>query len=347
MMPESKPPAEIIPHPGVRNPPKPKTRLQDFALDWDVEACFDKMKADVFVLDKLAIRGDITVIHGPPMAGKTLITMRSLISSIREGRIEGRDVFYINADDNYKGLLTKLRIAQKVGFWMLAPGHKDFNADKMKSIMAAETRTGAVEDKIIILDTLKKFADTMNKSGSAKFLNLCREFAANGGTIIALAHANKHRDASGKLIHSGVQDLVDDADCSYMLDVTNNDGHTAYVEFENKKCRGDNEARVTYTYRSGRGISYQDRLASVKSLSEDEERTLKTDAMIEALPANHRAVFDYLLEISPRHATPKEISDATGVKDTTLKQTILGKMVKDGFLDKCGYGNYEISGGMR
>ena len=332
--------AKIIQHP---NPPPPKKTLDDFALDWDVEDRFDKMKADVFVLAGLAIRGDVTVIHGPPGSGKTLITMRSLVDSITAGTIAGADVYYVNADDNYKGLLTKLRLAQKRGFRMLAPGQNDFTADILKNIMRIEIGKSEVAGKILILDTIKKFADTMSKSGVSKFMNLCREWVANGGTIIALAHCNKHRDLAGKLIHSGTQDLIDDPDCSYMLDITNNDGHTAFVEFECAKCRGDNAQKLAFTYFSKRGITYIERLASVRSLSQDEERTLQADAKISSLPEGPREVFDYLLSISPNHARPKEIADALGLGHEMVKNKMLPRLISTGLVNKRGRGMYEIS----
>lgn len=341
MMPDPKPPAEIIPHPSQQK--RGPRSLADFALDWDVRERLEKMKADVFVLDGLAIRGDVTVIHGPPGSGKTLITMRSLVNAITAGVISGEDVYYINADDNYKGLLTKLGIAQKRGFRMLAPGHNNFSSATMKEIMSMEIRRGEVAGKIIILDTIKKFSDTMNKSGVSAFLTLCREYVANGGTVIALGHANKHRDVSGKLIHSGVQDLIDDPDCSYMLDKKDDDGNTAFVEFENKKCRGDNAQRLSFTYLSKRGISYIERLASVRPLTQDEEEAVHVDAKIKALSDNHRAVFDYLLSVSPNHAKPAEIADAVALSVANVTNKILPALVRAGIVDKRGRGNYEIS----
>jgi hypothetical protein len=37
-----------------------------------------------------------------------MLVMWLLIQAIKANQIDGKDVFYINADDNYKGLVTKL-----------------------------------------------------------------------------------------------------------------------------------------------------------------------------------------------------------------------------------------------
>ena len=70
----------------------------------------EKMLTDTFVLDNIAILGQATVIYAKPNTGKTLIVMKMLIESIKAGRVKGDDVYYINADDTYKGLVTKLEI---------------------------------------------------------------------------------------------------------------------------------------------------------------------------------------------------------------------------------------------
>ena len=56
---------------------------------------------------------------------------------------------------------------------------------------------------MIILDTLKKFTDLMNKKASSEFGKLARTFVGAGGTIIALAHTNKNKDEEGKGVTGG------------------------------------------------------------------------------------------------------------------------------------------------
>jgi len=61
----------------------------------------------------LAIFGQSTIFYAKPNAGKTLMVIYLLKESIKAGKINGEDVFYINADDTYRGLVQKLMIAEK------------------------------------------------------------------------------------------------------------------------------------------------------------------------------------------------------------------------------------------
>ena len=75
---------------------------------------------DVFVLPGIALMGESTVLFGAPGSAKTLSSMALLIESINAGTIDPDRVFYVNVDDNLKGLTQKLRIAEEYGFHMLA-----------------------------------------------------------------------------------------------------------------------------------------------------------------------------------------------------------------------------------
>ena len=82
-------------------------------------------------------------------------------------------------------------------------------------------KEGEADGKIIICDTLKKFASVLNKGEVADILHVFREFAAAGGTVILLGHCNKHRSLDGRLIYEGVQDLKADVDNMFGLDPLN------------------------------------------------------------------------------------------------------------------------------
>ncbi|KJV05923.1 hypothetical protein [Methylocucumis oryzae] len=109
-----------------------------------------------FVLGRIAIYGQATAIYAKPNTGKTLLTIWLLIQAISAKGIEGADVFYINADDNYRGLVEKLKLAELHGFEMLAPGHNGFEAKLFVNYIQAMVRDESAHGKIIILDTLKK-----------------------------------------------------------------------------------------------------------------------------------------------------------------------------------------------
>ena len=87
--------------------PKTPFSLAQFSLKGRSSEMEKKMLADKFVLGRIAIFGQATVIYAKPNTGKTLLVLWLLIQAIRNNSIEGADVFYINADDNYKGLVEK------------------------------------------------------------------------------------------------------------------------------------------------------------------------------------------------------------------------------------------------
>ena len=250
-----------------------------------------QMMEDKFILDGIAILGQWTVIYAPPNAGKTLITLRMLIDSINKGVIESSDIYYINADDNYKGFTEKLEIAEKHKFHMLKPGENGFDLNKFSKYLKDIAGTGNARGKIIILDTLKKFVNPMDKSLSTEFGNVIREFVGKGGSVIALAHVNKHTDEFGKSIHSGTSDIKDDCDCCFLMDVIQSEGMHKIVEFRNEKSRGNvaNKKAVQYLNKGVR--SYAELISSVQFLANERLAAIREHSLIyNSLTSNEQVI---------------------------------------------------------
>jgi hypothetical protein len=133
---------------------------------------------------------------------------------------------------------------------MIAPGFKDFDTASFGFYLAQLMAINEARGKVIILDTLKKFTNIMDKKLASDFGKQMRMFVTNGGTIIMLAHTNKNRDADGKVVFSGTSDIVDDVDCAYTLDVNDDKSGVAdkAVLFENIKSRGDVAQEAAYKY---------------------------------------------------------------------------------------------------
>ncbi len=165
---------------------KPKFSLKQFSVTDQLDDMRTQMLNDVFVLDGIALLGQLTAIYAKPNTGKTLLTLWMLVESIKEGRIKGEDVFYINADDTYKGLITKGDLAKQHGFSMIAPSHKGFKVDEFKTHLQQLIDDDSAHGVVIVLDTLKKFTDLMDKKKGSEFMKLAREFASSGGTMIML-----------------------------------------------------------------------------------------------------------------------------------------------------------------
>ncbi len=248
--------------------------LSYFSLKGKSKSLEMQMLEEVYVMKPIALLGQCTAIYAPPNAGKTLLTIHLLVDGIKSGRVKGDDIYYINADDTLKGLITKLKIAEENSFEMLVPGHRGFETKMFVRYLKVMIKTESANGKIIILDTLKKFTDLMDKKMASAFMNIAREFVSKGGTIIFLCHTNKHKDSEGKGVYGGTSDIVDDADCAYVMDVKSDDKFTKHVRLRNIKSRGNVEPEIDYQYISSKESSYLDRLSSIKSLSVDEIQTV-------------------------------------------------------------------------
>lgn len=235
------------------------------------------------ILGELVLLGQATVIYALANTGKTLIVIYLLIDAIRKSLIDPSKLYYINMDDNSSGLVEKVRVFAEYGCHMLADGHKGFAAKVFSAAMQKMIETDTAHGAIIVLDTLKKFVNTMNKDESREFAGVVRRFCLKGGTVIALAHANKNPGPDGKIKYTGTTDIVDDFDCAYTLQtVSQVDATQRVVEFTNIKRRGDVALSAAYSYALERGVSYGELLTSVQELNLDQLEPIKQAAELQS-----------------------------------------------------------------
>lgn len=303
-----------------------KFSMTEFALNGQSAEMRKQMLDDKYVLGKLAILGQSTVFYASPNAGKTLLTIKMLIEALAKGEINGNDVFYINADDNHKGLTIKLEIAEKYGFNMLAPNHKGFKSEKFLDYLRTLVKEGTSRGRIIILDTLKKFTNLMSKAESSEFGRAAREFVSHGGTIIALAHVNKHKNSEGKSVFQGTSDVPDDADCYYTIEVIQTTNKLKTVRFENQKSRGDVVRQVSFQY-STEQLSYNELLASVQTISEAEAIAMREIEESNSALADNKLIIDSItLHINSGTTNKtdliKAVGNATAISDAKVKKVL-------------------------
>ncbi len=287
------------------------------------------MLEDKFVLGRMAILGQSTIFYAKPNAGKTLLILWLLIQAIRKGEIRAQDVFYINADDNHKGLVFKLKLAEKHGFHMMAPGYRDFRSETLHQYLSELVRQDNARGKILILDTVKKFTDLMKKDRASQFGESVRQFVSHGGTVIMLAHVNKHRDEDQKVIYSGTSDLVDDADCAYTLDTVTEDAASGLrtVKFENFKSRGDVASEAVYRYNYADGTTYYDRLESVQEVGQAEREQAEKRARQDAMLERNRAAVDVIKDCIREGITKKtdliaQAHDRSGIAKAKITRAL-------------------------
>jgi len=288
-----------------------------------------QMREDKFILGELALLHQWTLIYAQPGTGKTLLVMMLLISAIESGEIESTHIYYVNADDNQKGLTQKMKLADKYGFHMIAPGHNDFRSKMLPNLFNEISEGEHAQETVVILDTSKKFYDPMSKTASREYGIIIRNFISKGATVIVLAHTNKKLDSNSKPIYAGTSDSLDDTDCAYTLRVidTDSSSETKTVEFENIKSRGSVVSRAAYQYSTFQGVDYEDLIGSVHQVDAQTAVFLQDDqrkqdlAIIEAVKAHITSGTNKKLELisaaaasagASKRAVQKVIEERTG-----------------------------------
>lgn len=272
------------------------------------------------VIGEIALRGQLTVICAEGGTGKTLLIYKLLTESIAAKRINPSKVYYLNMDDDFTGLVVKLKIAEEYGFNMLAEGQKGFKISDFQKEIEIMVRDNNASGVIIILDTLKKFVDPMKKSECREFNTLLRQFSTKGGTVIALAHTNKHKGADGKLIFAGVGDLRDDFDCMYLLNIEPERNSTErIVTFQRDKSRGAVVNKVSYRYLSGESISYNEMFLSVEKVDDAEVTSLQQS---EALRSDAEVIDAALSCIKEGKNTKMLLAEAAAVRSGASKRAV-------------------------
>jgi hypothetical protein len=212
----------------------------------------------------------------------------SIIRDIQSGAIDPGRVFYFNLDDSLKGLIEKTEIAQRNGFHVISEGYRGFRATDFEALIQQLIDADQCHGVVIVLDVLKAVVDVMHKGRSAFFGKLIRRFIVRGGTCIALAHTNKHRNASGEPIYAGTSDIREDFNCAYIMYETNidPDSQTKTILFKNQKSRGNVRKRASFQYSVREGLSYDELLDSIMEVSEadllvaERQKQLQTDLVL-------------------------------------------------------------------
>lgn len=252
--------------------------LKKFSLAGDLAEMEKNTVASVPLLGNIALQGQWTAIFAAPNTGKTLIVLSMIMNGIESGKINPDQLYYLNMDDSGEGLVTKLGFAEEFGFHMLAEGHHGFKARDFLEILKQLIQKNQCSGVIVVLDTLKKFVDVIDKKKVSEFTAAIRGFVMHGGTLISLGHVNKNLNAAGKPVFGGVSDFRDDADCVYMLYTLDESvpDHKV-VMFENDKLRGNVDLKVAYRYARVNGLPYSELVASVEKVNESEVGKMLTE----------------------------------------------------------------------
>ena len=257
------------------------SKLMYAAVNDRIEEMEERLAKERDVVPGMITTGTVTLVYAPSGAGKTVWILGNLFQSIRNNLIKGSDVIYFNEDDGAKGVLQKAKMGRKHGMTMItlsnSPDPMLRTTDDALRLLSAIREEGQADGKIVICDTLKKFAPVLNKGDMRDVLHVFREFAAAGGTVILLGHCNKHRSVDGRLIYEGVGDLKSDVDNMFGLDPVN-DKFAAYQELLviNEKDRSQISFEGGFKYKQTSAVvHYEESVDSVQFMSPDDISELK------------------------------------------------------------------------
>ena len=201
-------------------------------------------------------------------------------------------VYYINADDkNKRAISIKQQLLAGLGIKQLAPGWNRFEPYMLPSMLKTAIDDETASNTMIILDTLKKFADLLDTKSINRLTRQLENFTTAGGTVVATGHTNKNKDEHGQYIYKGTSDVRDDWHCAWLGTPLGTENGVDRTSFYNLKARGDVPETVTFTYRRARD-DYESMFESVERVPADEEERNSARACLIRDAELHREVVD-------------------------------------------------------
>jgi KaiC/GvpD/RAD55 family RecA-like ATPase len=186
------------------------------------EEIVEKIADAKFAWRELIPQGHMFVLCAKANGGKTTF----MVHVSAELAQNGYRVMYINADASASDIKHYQHHARDHGYNLINPDLTNGSAERVIEELRhlAQSNVDFSKD-VIVLDTLKKFTDMMNKTRAKDFYSLVRTLTAKGMTVICLAHTNKYDDADGMPMFEGTGDTRNDCDeLIYLIPVKNSDG---------------------------------------------------------------------------------------------------------------------------
>ncbi|MBD1388429.1 PriCT-2 domain-containing protein [Neiella sp. HB171785] len=269
----------------------PLSEVRGMSICGQSQQMLASLERDVFALERLVLMNQITIFFAPPNSGKTLLTVHFLIEAAKQGDIDPTRVIYVNADDTPRGAATKASLFEQYKMNMLVPGHNGFHSDDLYPLIERLISANEARGVIIVMDTLRRFFNSMDHESTKVFGELSRRFINAGGTMLVLGHTNKNKSEAGKNRYEGTQGTVNDADAVYVLDVKssklNDDVTKYYVTFEASpevggKLRGDNELSASYSFVRYEKQTYNQLINSISKVSSSDAELTEVQRSVQS-----------------------------------------------------------------
>ena len=246
------------------------------------EEIVEKIADAKFAWRELIPQGHMFVLCAKANGGKTTF----MVHVSAELAQNGYRVLYINADASASDIKHYQHHARDHGYNLINPDLTNGSAERVIEELRhlAQSNVDFSKD-VIVLDTLKKFTDMMNKTRAKDFYSLVRTLTAKGMTVICLAHTNKYDDADGMPMFEGTGDTRNDCDeLIYLIPVKNSDG-TITVSTLADKTRAPIKD-ISFIITADREVQLLDEHIDTLAISEY-QRNLEKDIEVIAFVLDH------------------------------------------------------------
>lgn len=273
------------------------------------------------IIQDLAIRSQLSIVAAKPGHGKTTLLMNEC------GHIadDGYTVAYVNMDCGAADLKYWHKLAEAGGFQMVTPHFKGARGieEWLQGLAVLASCDYDLSRLVIVVDTLKKIADLMNKARAKSAMHLLRTLTARSCTVICAAHVNKHRDADGLLVFEGVGDIEADCDNLIYLESQKDDSGIRTIT-----SRPSDKVRGIFRPRSWRILPDRtveplcepvDVAASIEAASRLERDATVIDIIVSGIEASHHKRGDlYDFCVNEHNISKRDF-------DSVLRRYTLGK----------------------
>lgn len=235
------------------------------------------------IFENLIISQHITVMCAAPNAGKT--TIMNWVASQVSDQV---DVTYINVDCSGADLKDYYDFAAEHRFNLV---NFDVSGISQEELLNSLSNERSLESQLYVFDTLKSFADLMNKASTKAFMKKMRQYCNLGATVVLLAHTNKHTNSDGTPVFEGVGDVRADCDELIYLIPDNQPDGSKIVTTLPDKVRGK-ISPVTFKIFPDRHVTLTDYIDPMQSQREKQDLDLLTmiSKYLESGPANQSQI---------------------------------------------------------
>lgn len=242
----------------------PMDILDKFYAIQTTDSMMEKIQDAEFCFAELIVRSHLQAYVAPANSAKTAFAIHASAEMAKSGY----EVIYINADASASDLKFYHNHARTNSYVLLSPDLSNQSTDDIVKLLQEMARSDEdLTNLVIVLDTIKKFVDVIQKSQAKAFFKILRSLTAKGITVICLGHTNKNQDYSGKAIYEGTGDLRNDVDELYYLEANKQPDSSLKVSIYMDKCRAEVK-NMTFT------VTGRDRIVNI--IDFDDVRSKKT-----------------------------------------------------------------------